>query len=242
MTLSHAAHSSEAVLNASTLVSVLLLGALAPALSQAQSLSLTTANASGDCAGTSFAQMADASGRFLTAEWAVASGFPVGVNRGRVRCTLRWNVTVQAGFKLVPGGAGGNPNRMAHAFVTPLRLNGSSSRMLVEAAIAVDAMPSSNAAASLSGGPTTSGMLMVERPAGSPTLEGACSTAAKSTFQLTAVVDAATASNYVIPWPPEPFGEREMASMGAFRMYYTVIPCATTRSVGAARAEVPARS
>lgn len=211
--------------------------ALVPSIARSQSLSLTTANASGDCTGTSFHQAADASGKYLAAEWAGAGQFPIGINRGRVRCTIRFNVTMQTGYKLVPGGGSGNANRMAIAQVPYLRLNGAASGVLIESAISIDAGVPATAAAVMNGGPTTSASLVQDRPAGSPAFESVCSTTAKSAFQITAVVDIATASNYVIPWPPEPYAQRETASMGGYRLFYTVVPCAPSRSVGA---EVPA--
>ena len=211
--------------------------ALAPSAARAQSLSLTTANASGDCTGTSFHQAADASGKYLAAEWAGAGQFPIGINRGRLRCTIRFNVTMQTGYKLVPGGGSGNANRLAIVQMMPLRLNGSSSGVLAESAISIDAGGPATAAAVMNGGPTTAAGLVQDRPAGSPAFESVCSTTTKSTFQVNAVVDVAAASNYVIPWPPEPYAQRETASMAGYRLFYTVVPCAPSRSVGA---EIPA--
>jgi hypothetical protein len=196
-----------------------------PCITRAQSVTLSTANASGDCTGTSFHQAADASGKFLAAEWAAASEFPVGVNRGRVRCSIRFNVTVQAGFKIVPGGGSGNANRIAVAQLAPLRLNGSTSGILAESATSIDNGTPSTASAIVSGGPATMAMLALDRPASAPSLQSACSTPAKNTFQLSTIVDVATASNYIIPWPPEPYAERETASMGSVRLFYTVVPC-----------------
>jgi hypothetical protein len=148
---------------------------------------------------------------------------------------ITYYVAVQTGHKLVPGGATGAPNRMATAQLTPMRLNGSTSRVLVESAFAVDNVPGPTASASLANnGPLTSASLGVDRPASAPSFESVCSTATKSTFILRATVDAATASNYVMPWPPEPYAERETASMGGFRLFYTVVPCAPTRSAAPA--------
>jgi hypothetical protein len=212
--------------------------ALAPAVAQPQSLSLSTASASGDCTGTSFHQAADASGKYVAAEWAVAGQFPIGINRGRGRCTIRLNVAVTPGFKLVPGGGNGNANRLALAQVPYLRLNGASTGVLVESTVSIDAGAGATAAATTNGGPTNGTVLSQDRPAGSPPFESVCSTASKSAFQITAVVDVAAASNYVVPWPPEPYAQRETAAMGGYRFFYTVVPCAPTRS---AAIEIPAR-
>ncbi len=212
--------------------------ALVPSVASAQSLSLTTANAAGDCSGTSFYQAADASGKYLAGGWAAAGQFPVGVNRGRARCTLRFNVTMTPGFKLVPGGGSGNVNRMATSQFLQLRLNGASSQLLVESAIAIDAAGPVTASAMQSGGPATFASVALDRPTGSPMFESACATAAKTTFQVSVILDAATASNYVIPWPPEPYAQREAASLGEYRLFYNVVPCAPSRSVGA---EIPLR-
>ena len=206
----------------------------ASSLAQAQSMSLTAGNASGDCNGTSFSQGADASGKFLSIEWAGAGQFPIPINRGRVRCSIRLTVTVQTGYKLVPGGAMATPNRLAIAQVMPLRLNGATSGVLIESAIAIDNGTPATAGHVTSGGPMTSAGLLVDRSSSSPVLESACSTAAKSTFQMSAVVDMAAASNYVVPWPPEAYAERETASMSYVRLFYNVVPCAT-RSVSPQR-------
>ena len=211
-----------------------LLVACAPTVAQSQSLSITGGNASGDCTGTSFSQAADASGKFLSAEWASAGQFPIGINHGRVRCTIRFLVTIQTGYKLVPGGGNGNANRMAIAQVTPLRLNGAASGVLIESNIAIDNGTPTAGGSVANGGTMTFAALTVDRAASSSPLESACSTTAKSTFQVSAVVDLAAASNYVVPWPPEPYADRETASMSTYRMYYNVVPC-TTRSVNPTR-------
>jgi hypothetical protein len=200
-----------------------------PLAVRAQSLSLSTASASGDCTGTSFSQMTDASGRFLSAGWAAPNQFPVGVNRGRVRCVVRWNISIPAGYKFVPGGSAGSPTRIANASFLSLRLNGASSRALVESTLSIDGRISMTSAAMMSGGPSTAGLLPLDRDAASPTGESGCATAAKTTFQIGMTVDAATASNYVIPWPPEPYAERETASMGEVRLFYTLVACTTRR-------------
>ncbi len=210
--------------------------ALVPSIAFAQSLSITSANGTGDCTGTSFHQSADASGKYVAAEWAVAGQFPIGVNRGRARCTLRFNVAVTQGYKLVAGGGSGIANRMGIAQMSYLRLNGGTTGMLVESSISIDNAAAATAATTLNGGPTTGISLNLDRPTGSAAYESACSTAAKSTFQLSAIVDAATASNYVIPWPPEPYAQRETASMGGVRLFYSVSLCAPSRSPGA---EIP---
>ncbi len=206
--------------------------AVAPSIAVAQSLSITSAIATGDCNGTSFNQSADASGKYVAAEWAVAGQFPIGVNRGRARCALWCNVAVAQGYKILLGGGSGLATRVGIAQMTHLRLNGGTSAMLVESSISIDNAGAATAAATINGGPTTSMNLMLDRPTGSAASESACSTAAKNTFQLSAIVDAATASNYVIPWPPEPYAQRETASMGGVRLFYSVIPCAPSRSVG----------
>lgn len=206
------------------IIFALLLASL-PCIARAQSLSLTTATATGDCNGTSFHQAADASGKFLAAEWAVASEFPVGINRGRVRCSIRFNVTVQAGFKIVPGGGSGNVNRIAVVQMAPLRLNGSTTGVLAESATSIDNGMPSIASALQNGGPTTMAMLGLDRAASAPSLQSACSTTVKNTFQISSVVDVAAASNYVVPWPPEPYAERETASMASVRVFYNVAPC-----------------
>ncbi len=211
-----------------------MLFAGASSVAQAQSVSITAGSASGDCSGTSFSQAADASGKFLSAEWAVAGQFPIAVNRGRVRCTIRFTVAVQTGYKLVPGGGSGNANRMANAQVSPLRLNGATSAVLIESAMAIDNGMPVIASSVSSGGPMSMQILPVDRAASGPLLESVCSTTAKSTFQVSAVVDVAAASNYVVPWPPEPYAERETASMSTFRLFYNVVPCAT-RSVSPTR-------
>ncbi len=201
--------------------------ALLSSAAGAQSFSLTAANASGDCTGTSFHQSADAGGKFLAGGWAAPVEFPVGVNRGRFRCTLKFNVTMQPGFKLVPGGGYGNANRIANAQFLQLRLNGSSSQALIESAVSIDATGPATATAMMTGGPATFGSMALVRPTGSPAFESVCSTASKSTFQISVVLDAAAASNYTVPWPPEPYGQRESASMGEYRLFYNVVPCAT---------------
>ena len=207
-----------------------LLLACLPAVAQAQSLSLSSGNATGDCTGTSFHQGADASGTYLAAEWAAASHFPVGINRGRVRCTIRYTVTVTTGHKLVPGGMSGSANRIALAQLSPLRLNGASTGILVESAFTIDAGTPVNTTTTLNGGPRTSATLSLDRAVGAPAFESVCSTASKSSFQLSAVVEFATASNYVTPWPPEPYSDREQASMRGYRLFYTVVPCPTVRT------------
>jgi hypothetical protein len=216
----------EAAMRRPEVVLVIAL-ALLSSTAGAQSLSLTTANASGDCTGTSFYQAADAGGKYLAGGWAAPVQFPVGVNRGRVRCTLKFNVTMQPGFKLVPGGGYGNANRVANAQFLQFRLNGASSQALIESAISIDATGPATAMAMMNGGPATAASMALERPTGSPVFESVCSTAAKSMFQISVVLDAATASNYTIPWPPEPYGQREGASMGEYRLFYNVVPCAT---------------
>lgn len=207
------------------IVSILLAGA--SSLAPAQSVSITTGTASGDCNGTSFSQAADASGKFLSAEWAVAGQFPIAINRGRVRCSIRMTVTVQTGYRIVPGGGSGNANRIAIAQVSPLRLNGAASGVLIESAVSIDNGTPVTAGSVSNGGPMTMQMLPVDRAANSPPLESVCSTTAKSTFQVSSVVDLAAASNYIVPWPPEPYGARETASMASYRLFYTVVPCAT---------------
>jgi len=229
MPYSHSAHFIEAhVYRSGLLFAVTLLWS--PVAVRAQTLSLTTANATGDCAGTSFSQMADASGRFLSAGWASPNQFPVGVNRGRARCVVRWNITIPAGYKFVPGGGAGSPTRLANASFLGLRLNGASSRALVESTLSIDGRVSMMAAAMMSGGPSTASMLPLDRAAASPTVESACATPTKTTFQITMTVDVATASDYVIPWPPEPYAEREAAAMGEVRLFYTLAACTTRRS------------
>ena len=109
-------------------------------------------------------------------------------------------------------------------------MNGAASGVLVESAIAIDASAPATATSVLNSGPTTGTSLLQDRPAGSPAFESACSTASKSTFQLVAVVDVAAASNYVTPWPPEPYSDRETASMGGYRLFYNVVPCGPSRS------------
>ncbi|MCC7053261.1 MAG: hypothetical protein IT355_08315 [Gemmatimonadaceae bacterium] len=217
----------------------LLVLVLAPAVARAQSLSLTGGMSSGDCSGTSYHQAADASGRYVAAEWAVASQFPVPANRGRVRCVVRFTVTVPAGHRLVLGGGSGLPARLATAQFSALRLNGTSARVLVEAGVAIDAGAASMVSGMISGGPLTFANLALEQPAGAPAPQGVCATAAKGSFQVTAAVDAATASDYVVPWPPEPYAEREVSAMGGLRLFYSVVPCPTTRSVLPARQGVP---
>ena len=212
------------------IVAVLLL-ALAPRIASAQSLSLTAGNASGDCAGTSFYQAADASGKFIGAGWAVASEFPVAINRGFVRCVMKMTVTVQTGYKLVPGTAAGAATRLAIAQFSPLRLNGASSHVLVETAVSVDNGTPATASGASDGGPMTGAMLALDRAATAPVVESACSNASKSTFVLTAQLDAAVASNYASPWPPEPYAERENASLGSVKLFYNVVPCSTRTAV-----------
>lgn len=207
-----------------------LLLACAPAMVSAQSLSLNTATTSGDCTGTSFHQNTDASGRYLAAEWAVAGQFPVPVNRGRVRCTVKVNVQVQTGYKIALGGMSGNSSRMALTQFAPLRLNGASAGILVESSYAFDAGTPVTASAISNSGPTIGGSLVAERPAGAPVFESVCSTATKSTFQISTTIEVAAASNYVAPWPPEPYAERETANMGGYRLFYTVVPCPTGRT------------
>ncbi len=202
----------------------------APVMAGAQALSLSAGNAGGDCTGTSFSQMADASGRYLSAGWAAPTQFPVGVNRGRVRCVIRWTVTIPAGYKFVPGGGAGSPTRIANAFFLGLRLNGATSRALVESTLSIDATGAMKAAAMMSGGPTTGGLLPLDRDAASAVVEGSCATPTKTSFQVSLTVDAATASNYVIPWPPEPYADRETASMGEIRLFYSLAACTTRRS------------
>ena len=195
----------------------------------AQSLSLTAGTFSGDGSGTSIHQAADASGKYVAAEWAVANEFPVAINRGFVRCVLRAMVTVQTGYKLVPGTAAGSVTRLAIAQFAPLRLNGAVSHVRIETAVSIDNGAPATAASNTSSGPMSGATLSLDRPADAPAIEGACSTATKSTFQLIAQVDAAAASNYVSPWPPEPYAGREVSSVGSVRLFYTVLPC-TTRS------------
>ncbi len=213
---------------------VLLLACAPSVVVQAQSLSITAGTASGDCNGTSFSQAADASGKFLSAEWAGAGQFPIAINRGRVRCNIRFTVTMQTGYKLVPGGGNGNANRMAIAQVAPLRLNGAASGVLIESSISIDNGTPSAGGSVATGGTMTFAALTVDRAASSAPLESACSTTAKSTFQVSAVVEMAAASNYVVPWPPEPYAERETASVSTYRLLYNVVPCAT-RSVNPTR-------
>jgi hypothetical protein len=197
---------------------------------EAQALTLASANAVGDCTGTSFHQGSDASGRYLAAEWAAASQFPVPINRGRVRCTIRYSVSVPAGYRIVIGGGTSAPTRMATAQLNPLRLNGSTSGALVESALSIDAGAVTTASGSSSGGPMTSAFLTQERSASAASLESVCATATKTSFLITAVADAATASNYVVPWPPEPYAQREVASMSSYRLFYNVVACATGRT------------
>ncbi|MBC7844013.1 MAG: hypothetical protein H7099_16955 [Gemmatimonadaceae bacterium] len=215
-------------------IAFIMLLAAAPCVAQGQSLSITAGSATGDCGGTSFSQAADASGKFLSAEWAGAGQFPIAINRGRVRCTIRFTVTMQTGYKLVPGGGNGNPMRLAIAQLAPLRLNGATSGALIESTVAIDNGTPTTGGSMANGGTMTFAALTVDRAATSASLESACSTTAKSTFQVNAVVDLAAASNYVVPWPPEPYAERETASISTYRLYYNVVPCAT-RSVNPTR-------
>lgn len=196
----------------------------------AQALALASANATGDCTGTSFHQGADASGKYLAAEWAVAGQFPLEVNRGRVRCTIRYTVTVPTGHKLVPGGMSGSAHRVALAQLSPLRLNGASTGVLVESAYSIDAGGPASTTAVLNGGPRSSATLSQDRAVGAPAFESTCSSASKSSFQLSAVVEIAAASNYTSPWPPEPYGDREQASLRSYRLFYTIVPCPTGRT------------
>jgi hypothetical protein len=92
-----------------------------PTIALAQSLTLTAASASGDCSGTSFHQSSGPPGRYLAAEWPVADQFPAPINRGRIRCTIRYTVTVPTGHRLAPGGMSGNVNRVALAQLPSLR-------------------------------------------------------------------------------------------------------------------------
>ena len=217
------------MLRSRTFVTLLLV--LAPRMAGAQTLSLTAGTYSGDCTGTSFHQASGPSGKYVAAEWAAASGFPVGINHGFVRCLIRITVTVQTGYKLVPGTAAGSVTRLALAQFAPLRLNGAASHVLVETAVSIDNGAPATASANTSGGPMTGAALTLDRPADAPAIESACSTAAKSTFQLSAQVDAAAASNYVSPWPPEPYTDREVSSVGSVRLFYTVVPCSTRTAV-----------
>lgn len=215
-------------------VAFALLLACLPSIAPAQSLSITGGTASGDCTGTSFSQAADASGRFLSAEWAAAGQFPIAINRGRVRCNIRFTVSMQTGYKLVLGGGNGNANRVAIAQLSPLRLNGATSGVLIESSIAIDNATPATGGSVANGGTMTFATITVDRAATASPSESVCSTAAKSTFQVSAVVDLASASNYVVPWPPEPYAERETASMSTYRLFYNVVPCAT-RSVSPTR-------
>jgi hypothetical protein len=211
-------------------VAVTLALVLAPALARAQALSLTAAMASGDCTGTTFSQAADVSGRFLAVDWAVAGQFAVPINRGRVRCNIRLTVTIPAGHRIVVGGANGVANRMAIAQLSPLRLNGTTSRVLVESVVSIDGGTPTSASGATSGGVMTFASLAQERPVSTASLESACATATKTSFLIGAVVDAATASNYVVPWPPEPYVDRESASASSYRLFYSVVSCAPTRT------------
>jgi hypothetical protein len=213
-----------------TVVALTICLAIAPHAVDAQALTVNSASGSGDCSGTSFHQGSDASGRYLAAEWAAASQFPVPINRGRVRCMIRYNVTVPAGYRIVIGVGSSAPTRMATAQLMALRLNGSTSRVLVESALAIDGGAASNASGTFTSGPMTSAVLAQDRPSGSATLESICATSTKTSFLITAVADAATASNYVVPWPPEPYAQREVASMSSYRLFYSVAACAPGRT------------
>ena len=211
-----------------TILALVLL--LLPAAMRAQALSLAAATASGDCTGTSFHQSADASGKYIAAEWAVPGQFALGINRGRSRCTIRYTVTLPVGYKFQPGGMSGNANRMILGQVSHLRLSGSVTGVLVESAVSIDMGTPLTISAMANGGAMNGTNLALERPSSSPIFESACATAAKTSFQWTTVLDAAAASNYVVPWPPEPYAQREMASMAGARMFYTLVPCAPTRT------------
>ncbi len=225
---------SEAVVFRPGIVLALLFVSVA-SIAPAQSLSITAGSASGDCTGTTFSQAADASGRFLSADWAVAGQFPIPINRGRVRCTIRFTVALQTGYKLVVGGGNGNASRLAIAQLAPLRLNGASSGVLIASNIAIDNGAPTSGGSMATGGTMTFAALPADRAASASSLESACSTTAKSTFQVSSVVDLAASSNYVVPWPPEPFAERETASVSTYRLFYTAVPC-STRSVNPAQA------
>jgi hypothetical protein len=205
--------------------------ACAPALVNAQSASITSANATGDCTGTSFMQSADASGKYFSVEWAVAGQFPIAINRGRTRCTARITVSVQPGYRLLPGGGNGLATRLARVQASPLRLNGSTSGVLIESTVSIDNGAPATASQTITGGAMTMATMLLDRPAGSTAIESACSSATKSTFLMTAVIDVAASSNYVVPWPPEPYADRETASMSMHRLFYTVAPCATRTAV-----------
>lgn len=212
-----------------------------PSFAAAQTVSLASAMATGDCTGTSFYQSSDASGKFLAADWAADNAFAVDVNHGRRRCTLKFTVTVPVGYKLTIGGGNTLPLRAATAMLSPLRLNGSVSRLLVESAISIDGSAPAGAGATLTGGTFTSpATLSQDRPTGSPAFESACATASKTTFQVSAVVEAAAASNYVVPWPPEAYADREAAGVRMYRLFYGTASCAPApRSVGASESVRP---
>ena len=72
---------------------------------------------------------------------------------GFVRCLIRITVTVQTGYKLVPGTAAGSVTRLALAQFAPLRLNGAASHVLVETAVSIDNGAPATASANTSGGP-----------------------------------------------------------------------------------------
>lgn len=214
-------------------IAVTLLLAVSSQVAGAQSLTLSAGTFSGDCTGTSFHQSGGPSGKYLAAEWAGASGFPTTINRGFVRCMIRLSVAVQTGYKLVTGTAVGGTTRLALAQFSPLRLNGAASHVLIETSVSIDNGAPATASAPISSGPMTSASLALDRPANATAIESVCSTATKSTFQLSAQVDAAAASNYVSPWPPEPYSERETASVQSVRLFYTVVPCSTRTAVPA---------
>ena len=216
-----------------------LLCALAPSLVGAQALSLTGVTSSGDCAPASFHQSSGPSGKYIAAEWAAASGFPVPINRGRVRCVLRMTVAVPVGHKVVVGSATAAPTLMAVTQFSPLQLRGAASRALVSAALSVDTGTPVTGTAMAASGPMTTAGVNLDRPPASAAPEGVCATAAKSSFIITAAVDAATASDYVVPWPPEPYEQREVASLGSVRLFYAVVPCPPTRTAPSGRAVLP---
>lgn len=151
--------------------------------------------------------------------------FGVLPNQGRAQCTAQLLVTVPAHTQFTLADYKQNyappvPLQAGQAMFTG-RLNGSTSKALVDFSWAIPAAPpvTLNRAYNYTGGSVgwnnTLGDFVL--PANTVLPFSACSSQA-TTQTIALTIDLAAASNYVIPWPPQPFAQNERLMLNAIRI------------------------
>ena len=151
--------------------------------------------------------------------------FAVGPNQGRIQCTAQIQVSVPAGYQFTFADYKQNnspsvPLQSAQAMFSG-RLAGTTSKALVDLSWTIPAATpvTLNRAYTYSGGNVvwpggTLGDFVF--PTGTTFPFSACASQT-TTRTVSVTIDLAAASNYVLPWPPPPFGQNEKFSLNAIR-------------------------